>query len=328
VTKEKERKREREKERKRKRERERERERERKCATETEEGSTLQLISIQLRFGKRDSEMLFAKLAIVHSDEANDGFLRRVHRQKRHLLRLVEKLELMHGAILAESSDQVILADSFPDVGQVKSRARLEDVRAIFRASLLVAVERRVGVVLGEAALAGWVIAGHGDVAVLRDADVHGFSPNHELIQMLTGDFGHPWVGHLDQGRVLFIEKDLHPNNVSINAEESEKVVNIDTVFVQIGDEQNGSAAAAAAELTLSAHHLVVAHAHSSSHATAHAASHTAAHVVTHAHTRAAAHHTTAVGGLEATHHASTAAAAAAHAAAVGAASHVPIPAR
>ena len=71
------------------------------------------------------------------------------------------------------------------------------------QAHLLVAVERRVGVVLGEAALAGWVISGHGDVAVLRDADVHGFSPNHELIQMLTGDFGHPWVGHLDQGRVL-----------------------------------------------------------------------------------------------------------------------------
>merc|ERR1719414_2886647 len=231
----------------------------------------------------------------------------------------------MHLSVFAKGSHEIILTNSFPNVGQMESRTRFKDVRTIFRASLLVTMQRRVGVILGEAALAGWVIAGHGDVAVLRDADVHGFSPNHELIQMLTGDFGHPWVGHLDQGRVLFIEKDLHPNNVSINAEESEKVVNIDTVFVQIGDEQNGSAAA---ELTLSAHHLVVAHAHSSSHATAHATSHTAAHVVAHAHTRAAAHHTTAVGRLEATHHATTAAAAAAHAAAVGAASHVPIPAR
>ena len=68
---------------------------------------------------------------------------------------------------------------------------------------LLVTVERGVGVVLGETTLASWVISGHGDVAVLGDADVHGFSPNHELIQMLTGDLGHPWVGHLDQGRVL-----------------------------------------------------------------------------------------------------------------------------
>ena len=64
-------------------------------------------------------------------------------------------------------------------------------------------MQGRVGVVLGEAALSGGIVPGHRHVVVLGDADIHRLSPNHELIQMLAGDFGHPSVRHLNQGRVL-----------------------------------------------------------------------------------------------------------------------------
>ena len=71
------------------------------------------------------------------------------------------------------------------------------------RKNLFVAMQGRIGVILGEAALSCGIVPGHRHVAVLGDADVHWLSPNHELIQMLAGDFGHPSVRHLNQGRVL-----------------------------------------------------------------------------------------------------------------------------
>ena len=52
----------------------------------------MRLIAIQLRFGEGDSEMLLSELAVVHPDEGDNGFLRRIHRQQRHLLCLIEKL--------------------------------------------------------------------------------------------------------------------------------------------------------------------------------------------------------------------------------------------
>ena len=52
----------------------------------------MRLIAIQLRLGEGDSEMLLSELPVVHPDKGDDGFLRRIHGQQRHLLCLVEKL--------------------------------------------------------------------------------------------------------------------------------------------------------------------------------------------------------------------------------------------
>ena len=58
----------------------------------------MRLIAIQLRLGEGDSEMLLSELPVVHPDEGDDGFLRRIHGQQRHLLCLVEKLTKEIGA--------------------------------------------------------------------------------------------------------------------------------------------------------------------------------------------------------------------------------------
>ena len=48
----------------------------------------------------------------------------------------VAYLELMHGAVLPEGGDEIVLTDALADVRQMESRAGLENVRAVFRASL------------------------------------------------------------------------------------------------------------------------------------------------------------------------------------------------
>ena len=42
----------------------------------------------------------------------------------------------MHGAVLPEGGDEIILTRALADVRQMESRAGLENVRAIFRAGL------------------------------------------------------------------------------------------------------------------------------------------------------------------------------------------------
>ena len=73
--------------------------------------------------------------------------------------------------------------------------------------------------------------------------DPHGFAPEFDFVQVVHGQEGLVGLGHLYESCVFFVEEDLDPVDVAVDAEQSEQVVALGAVLVQVRHQQDASGA-------------------------------------------------------------------------------------
>ncbi len=145
------------------------------------------------RFGKRDAEVVgLGQLKVVHLHESHDGLVDRSKLDEGHAVVVGEELEVLDGETsAAESLLDGVLLGRRRDVGQVESVRGGVDVLVVLGARALEAVERRVGVVLGQLGRVRLALLRHLDLLVLGRHHADLLAPDLNLETQNHGSSGY-----------------------------------------------------------------------------------------------------------------------------------------